>query len=74
MLTRGRSRQGIRRWCIGRYHDGEKLIGLFNFSEHDKTAWIDENDGDYTELISGKEMKPVKVPIPAYGYYYMKKK
>ncbi len=60
--------------CIGRYHDGEKLIGLFNFSEHDKTAWINENDGDYTELISGKEMKPVKVPVPAYGYYYMKKK
>ncbi len=60
--------------CIGRYFDGEKIIGLFNFSEYDKTAWIDENDGDYTELISGNEMKPVEVHIPAYGFYYMKKK
>ncbi|MCM1158888.1 MAG: alpha-amylase family glycosyl hydrolase [Bacteroidales bacterium] len=60
--------------CIGRYVDGEKIIGLFNFSEHDKTAWIDENDGDYVEMISGKEMKPVGVDIPAYGFYYLKKK
>ena len=60
--------------CIGRYFDGDKVIGLFNFSEYDKTAWIDENDGDYTELISGNEMKPVEVHIPAYGFYYMKKK
>ncbi len=60
--------------CIGRYYDGEKLIGLFNFSEYDKTAWIYEDDGDYTELISGKAIKPVEVLVPAYGYFYMKKK
>ncbi|MDE7202494.1 MAG: amylosucrase [Lachnospiraceae bacterium] len=60
--------------CIGRYYDGDKLIGLFNFSEYDKTAWIDEADGDYVELISGSEMKPVGVKIPAYGFYYIKKK
>ncbi len=60
--------------CIGRHYEGEKLIGLFNFSEHDKTAWINETDGDYVELISGKEMKPVGVNIPAYGFYYLKKR
>ena len=60
--------------CIARHYQGEKLIGLFNFSEHDKTAWINENDGDYTELISGQDMKPIGVNIPAYGFYYMKKK
>ncbi|MDE5801762.1 MAG: alpha-amylase family protein [Lachnospiraceae bacterium] len=60
--------------CIGRYFDGEKIIGLFNFSEHDKTAWINETDGDYVELISGNTMRPVGVNIPAYGFYYMKKK
>ena len=31
--------------CIGRFYDGEKIYGLFNFSEYDKTAWINENDG-----------------------------
>lgn len=60
--------------CIGRYFEGEKLIGLFNFSEFDKTAWINETDGDYVELISGAEMKPIGVNIPAYGFYYLKKK
>lgn len=60
--------------CIGRYFDGEKIIGLFNFSEHDKTAWINETDGDYEELLSGNTMKPIGVNIPAYGFYYMKKK
>ena len=60
--------------CMGRYLEGEKIIGLFNFSEYDKTAWINETDGDYVELISGKEMKPIGVNIPAYGFYYLKKK
>ena len=33
--------------CIGRYFEGEKILGLFNFSEFDKTAWINETDGEY---------------------------
>ena len=60
--------------CIGRYYQGEKMIGLFNFSEYDKTAWINETDGDYTELISGRVMKARGVDIPAYGFYYLKRK
>lgn len=59
--------------CIGRYFEGEKLIGLFNFSEFDKTAWINEADGEYIELLSGNKMQPVNVTVPAYGFYYMKK-
>jgi len=60
--------------CIGRYFEGEKLIGVFNFSEFDKTAWINETDGDYIDLISGNEMKASGVNVPAYGFYYLKKK
>ena len=59
--------------CIGRYFEGEKLIGLFNFSGFDKTAWINETDGEYVELISGNKMQPIGVNIPAYGFYYMKR-
>ncbi len=59
--------------CIGRYYDGDKIYGLFNFSEYDKTAWINENDGDYVDLISGRQMKACGVDIPAFGYYYLKK-
>lgn len=63
--------QGI--LCIGRYYEGEKLIGIFNFTEWDKTAWINEADGDYTDLICGTTMKAQEVKIPAYGFYYLKK-
>ena len=59
--------------CIGRYFEGEKLIGLFNFSEYDKTAWINEEDGMYVDLISGKKMEAKGVNIPAFGFYYLKK-
>ena len=59
--------------CIGRYFEGEKLIGLFNFSEYDKTAWINEEDGMYVDLVSGKKMEARGVNIPAFGFYYLKK-
>lgn len=59
--------------CIGRYFEGEKLIGVFNFSEFDKTAWINETDGMYRDLISGAEMSASGVNVPAYGFYYLKK-
>ena len=59
--------------CMGRFYDGDKILGLFNFSEHDKTAWINETDGEYVDLISGRVMKAAGVDIPAYGFYYLKK-
>lgn len=66
--TRDRSVLGI-----GRYYDGDKIIGLFNFSEYDKTVRINETDGNYVEMISGSEIKAGEVSIPAYGFYYLKK-
>ncbi len=60
--------------CIGRYFEGEKLIGIFNFSEYDKTAWINETDGVYEDMLNGGELKASGVNIPAYGFYYLKRK
>jgi len=59
--------------CIGRYFEGEKLFGLFNFSEYDKIAWINEIDGNYTDLISGEAIQPAGVHIPPFGFYYLKR-
>ena len=59
--------------CIGRYYEGEKIIGIFNFSEYDKTAWINETDGIYTDMISGEKRKAAGVDIPAYGFLYLKR-
>ena len=40
-----------------RENDEEKFIGIYNFSENDKVAWINEDDGMYTDLISGRETR-----------------
>ncbi len=48
-------------------------MGIFNFSEQDRTAWINETDGDYVDLISGKERAAAGVDIPACGFCYLKK-
>ena len=59
--------------AVGRYYDQDKIIGVFNFSEHDRTAWLNETDGMYVDLISGRRMSAGAVDIPAYGYYWLKK-
>ena len=59
--------------CIGRYYEGEKIIGLFNFSEFDKTAWINEEDGYYQDLLSGKVRQAKGVDISGYGFFWLKK-
>ena len=37
---------------LGRYHQGEKLVALFNFSDSPRTVCVDEL-GDYTDLRTG---------------------
>lgn len=55
---------------IGRYYNGEKLIALFNFSENDETAWINEME-DYTDLITGAPRAAKAVGIPAYDFVWL---
>lgn len=59
--------------CICRAFEEDKLVGLFNFSEEDRTARIHET-GEYIDLLSGREMEALEVDIPGYGFYYLKKK
>ena len=54
-----------------REYGEEKVIALFNFSEFDKVAWINEEDGMYTDLILGRAMEAKGVEIPAYGVYWL---
>ena len=55
---------------IGRYYGGEKLIALFNFSEYDETAWINEVE-DYTDLITGMPRPAKGVGVPAFGFAWL---
>ena len=59
--------------CVVREYDGDKLIGLFNFSEFEKMAWIDQQDGDYVDLITGKKMKASGVMVPGNGFFWLKR-
>ena len=55
---------------IGRYYKGEKLIALFNFSQNDETAWINETDS-YFDLITGEPREAKDVAIPAYDFVWL---
>ena len=58
---------------IIRETDREKLIELYNFSEYEKIAWINECDGVYTDLISGDKIEAKAVKIPPFGFYWLKR-
>ncbi|MBQ0000095.1 MAG: amylosucrase, partial [Clostridiales bacterium] len=60
--------------AVVRENEEEKFIGIFNFSENDKTAWINEDDGMYTDLISGAEMEAKGMNIPGNGCYWLCRK
>lgn len=60
--------------CIGRYYDGDKVLGIFNFSEFEKTAWLDETDNEYEDMLTGRRVRVKDVKIPPYGFLYVKQK
>ena len=59
--------------CMAREYEGEKIIGIFNYSEQDRMAWINEEDGLYKDLLTGEIREAKGVMIPAYGFYYLKR-
>ena len=55
---------------IGRYYRGEKLIALFNFSDRDETAWINEEE-EYEDLLTGERRQAKAVGIPARDFIWL---
>ncbi len=55
---------------VGRYYKGEKMIALFNFSDSDQTAWINEVE-DYTDMMTGKKRPAKAVGVPAYDFAWL---
>ena len=60
--------------AIVRENDEEKFIGIYNFSDQDKVAWINEDDGIYTDLITEHQMEAKGVMIPAFGCFWLCRK
>ena len=57
---------------IGRYKDGEKLLGLFNFSRSGATAWVMDTDM-YTDLFSGEKRDAGAIPLAPGGFIWLYK-
>ncbi len=55
---------------IGRYYRGEKLIALFNFSDYDETAWINEEE-EYENMLTGEKVVAKAVGIPAKDFRWL---
>ena len=55
---------------IGRYHEGEKMLALFNFSGAEEIAWINEQE-DYRDMFTGEARSAKAVPVPACGYVWL---
>ena len=55
---------------IGRYFHGEKMIGLFNFSTQDETAWINEEE-KYIDMMTNKRRDAKAVGVPARDFVWL---
>ncbi|MCQ2437589.1 MAG: alpha-amylase family glycosyl hydrolase [Clostridia bacterium] len=59
--------------CIERTRGDERLLALFNFSEHERVAWLRETDDEYVDLITGERISAVGLNLPAHGFYWLKR-
>ena len=57
-----------------RENDEEKLVELYNFGRNGRIAWINEDDGLYTDLISGGETEAKAVDVPPFGFVWLLKR
>lgn len=59
--------------CLVREDGQGKLVGLFNFSDDGRIAWINETDGMYEDMITGEMLKASGVQIEGHGFRWMKR-
>lgn len=57
--------------CIMRETEQEKFFGIFNFSNRDRTAWMQE-EGKYENLMTKKTIEMKDVQIPAHTFIWAK--
>ena len=58
--------------CILRQKGKERFIGIFNFSDSEKTAWMQE-EGTFRDLITDQTLELKDVELPAYGFMWCKR-
>ncbi|MCI8585468.1 MAG: amylosucrase [Lachnospiraceae bacterium] len=59
--------------CILRENEEERFIGMFNFSDEPRTAWMDE-PGTFENLWNGEALDLVNVALPAHDFLWASRK
>ncbi len=57
--------------AIGRYFEGQKIIGVFNFTPWDKKVTFSHDPGEFTDMLTGAPHILQDLPVPSYGFYYL---
>ena len=55
---------------VGRYYRGQKILGVFNFSREQQTAWLRETE-DYLDLMTDRPRDAGAVVLPAGGFAWL---
>ncbi len=55
---------------IGRYHQGEKLVALFNFAETEKRVFVDEW-GEYRDALTGQPADKRSIALQSGGFVWL---
>ena len=56
---------------VGRYRDGEKVIGLFNFSDEPRQTTLWNEDGAFYDLVTGMSVNKRDIALPAGGFVWL---
>ena len=58
--------------AIGRYFEGQKIIGVFNFTGQEKAVTFPHDPGEFTDMLTGKTHMLRDLKLPPCGFYYLK--
>ena len=60
--------------CVERTFGDETIIGIFNFGNRERTAWINEGEDKLLNLIHGEFVEPNNVVLKPYEFMWLKRK
>ena len=58
--------------AIGRYFEGQKIIGVFNFTGQEKAVTFPRDPGEFTDMLTGETHTLRDLKLPPCGFYYLK--
>ena len=60
--------------AVGRYAKGQKIIGVFNFTEWEKTVTFIHDPGEFVDMLTGETHLLLDLVISAYSFYYLEQR